>query len=684
MPGRIRADVVAAVKERAAIEDVVRDHVTLRSAGVGSLKGLCPFHDEKSPSFHVRPHLGVWHCFGCGEGGDVISFVQRVDHLSFTEAVERLATTAGVSVAYDDDAGGRPRVEVGRRIRLVEANRVAQQWYAEQLTQGPEAAPARGFLAERGFDQEAAARFTVGYAPRSGEALLRHLRGRGFTDEEIVQAGLAARGGRGPYDRFRGRVLWPIRDVTGDCVGFGARRLYDDDRIEAKYLNTPETVLFKKSQVLYGLDLAKRAIAGQRRAVVVEGYTDVMACHLAGVDVAVATCGTAFGVDHVRVLRRITRDETQARPAEVIFTFDGDAAGRQAALRAFAEDQRFVAQTSVAIEPAGLDPCELRQQHGDQAVRDLVDRRVPLFEFALTSVLADFDVETAVGRVHGVQAAAQVVAQIKDPALRPEYVRRLAGLVGVDVEQARQAVVAAARVRASSRSVVPTRAGSAEPDRASDHRPGRSPDRSDRPSGQTPGQSSGRSRGQLSDPAAPRATAPAETPPSGPEARRLPPPDLTNPGVVMERQLLQCVLQAPQALDAAEYDALETEAFDAPMHRTVHQAIRDLGGVAAAQGTSAALWLEQVAGAVPDGVRGYVTDVAVAALPAIDEDQVARLAASLQVEIAHRDLVRREREVHSRMQRRDAAGDVTGYQAALREAQALVERRGALRARDHW
>ncbi|KQX69542.1 DNA primase [Angustibacter sp. Root456] len=632
MPGRIKADVVAAVKERTSIEDVVREHVTLRTGGVGSLKGLCPFHDEKSPSFNVRPQLGVWHCFGCGEGGDVLSFVQKVDHLTFAEAVERLAERAGVPVEYEEGGGPRPREEVGRRTRLVEANRTAEEFYAEQLANSSEALPGRTFLAERGFDREAAARFTVGYAPRSGEALLRHLRGRGFTDDEIVLAGLAGRGSRGPYDRFRGRLIWPIRDITGDCVGFGARRLYDDDRIEAKYLNTSDTPLFKKSQVLYGLDLAKKAISTSRRAVVVEGYTDVMACHLAGVDTAVATCGTAFGTDHIKVVRRIMRDDDEVNPAEVVFTFDGDAAGQKAALRAFGEDQRFVSQTYVAVEPHGLDPCELRQQHGDEAVRELIARKAPLFEFAITTTIGRFNLDTAEGRVQALRAAAPVVARIKDRTLRPEYARRLAGFVGLDVEEARRAVAAVGRAdEAAGRRPIPVAA---------------------RP------------------PADPDPSAPAVEP-------VLPRPDPRHPDVSRERQLLQCVLQAPWVLDAAEFDALGDDAFVAPMHQVVHAAVRQLGGLKIA----GAGWHEQVAAQVPDAVRPYVTELTVSPLPVVGDDGLARLGVSLQIDLAQRDLLRREKEVHSRMQRLDAAGDAVGYMAALREAQVLVERRRALASR---
>jgi DNA primase len=627
--GRIKAEVVAAVKERTAIEDVVREHVTLRQGGVGSLKGLCPFHDEKSPSFNVRPQLGVWHCFGCGEGGDVLSFVQKVDHLTFTEAVERLADRAGIAVEYDE-GGPRPREEVGRRTRLVEAGRVAEQFYAAQLADSAEAVPARRFLAERGFDRDAAAHFTVGYAPRSGEALVRHLRGKGFTDDEIVLVGLGSRGSRGVYDRFRGRLMWPIHDITGDCVGFGARRLYDDDRIEAKYLNTSDTPLFKKSQVLYGLDLAKKAIATSRRAVVVEGYTDVMACHLAGVDTAVATCGTAFGTDHIKVVRRLMRDDDEVNPAEVVFTFDGDAAGQKAAMRAFGEDQRFVSQTYVAVEQHGLDPCELRQQHGDEAVRELIARKVPLFEFAITTTIARFDLDNAVGRVQAVRAAAPVVARIKDRALRPEYARRLAGLVGIDVEEARRAVAAAGRAEEQA--------------------------------------------GRRPIPVATQRPEPGDGVPAEPVVPR---PDPRDPDVSRERQLLQCVLQAPWALDAAEFDALGEDAFRAPMHQLVHATVRGLGGLAAAGDG----WHEQVAAQVPDAVRSYVTELTVSPLPVLGDDELARLGASLQVDLAQRDLLRREKDVHSRMQRLDAAGDAVGYMAALREAQVLVERRRALAAR---
>ncbi len=431
MAGRIRDEDVALVREKTPIADVIGEHVQLRNAGGGNLKGICPFHDEKSPSLSVSPSRGLYHCFGCGAGGDVIRFVQNIEHLDFADSVERLAARSGIQLRYVEGAGGGPRRQPGQRARLIAAHDEAQRFYAEQL-RSPDALKAREFLAERGFDQAVAERFGCGYAPAGWDALTKHLMSRGFTGPELTLAGLARESGRGSLiDRFHRRLLWPIRDTGGDVVGFGARRLYDDDRVEAKYLNTPETPIYKKSQLLYGVDVAKKEIARQHRAVIVEGYTDVMACHLSGVTTAVATCGTAFGGEHVSVIRRLLMD-SDSFTGEVIFTFDGDAAGMKAAERAFGDDQKFMSQTFVAIEPTGMDPCELRQKSGDTAVLDLVSRRIPLVEFVLRSTVARFDLDTAEGRSAALDRGVPLVAQIKDLGLRDEYARRLGGLVGID------------------------------------------------------------------------------------------------------------------------------------------------------------------------------------------------------------------------------------------------------------
>ncbi|MCA1711132.1 MAG: DNA primase [Actinobacteria bacterium] len=430
MAGRIRDEDVVLVRERAAIADVIGESVQLKSAGGGRLKGLCPFHDEKSPSFNVNPTLNIYHCFGCGESGDVITFVRNTEHLSFVEAVERLAGRYGVQLQYEQggSAGGR---QTGQRTRLVEAHRLAQEYFLDNLGSA-EAVIGRTFLAERGFDQTAAAQFGVGYAPNGWDHLVKHLRGKGFSSEELLTSGLVSQGQKGPIDRFRGRLVWPISDITGDVIGFGARRLHESDN-GPKYLNSPETPIYKKSSVLYGIDAAKKEIAKRRQAVVVEGYTDVMAMHLAGVPTAIATCGTAFGADHIQVIRRLLMDQDEFR-GEVIFTFDGDEAGQKAALKAFGDEQKFVAQTFVAISPGGMDPCDLRLAKGDTAVRDVVAARVPLVEFAIRSTLAKYDLDSAEGRVQAMQTAAPLVARIKDRALRPEYARRLAGWLGMDVE----------------------------------------------------------------------------------------------------------------------------------------------------------------------------------------------------------------------------------------------------------
>lgn len=569
--GRIRAEDVASVKERTSITDVVREHVTLRPAGVGAMKGLCPFHDEKTPSFTVRESVGSYHCFGCGEGGDVLDFVQKVDHLTFSEAVERLAAKLGLELRYEEGGAPRRGETLGRRSRLVEANRTAEQWYHQMLVDTAEGRAGRDFLRQRGFMRPEAERFGLGYAPRGGEELTRHLLGVGFTQDELLAAGLSGRGSRGLYDRFRGRLLWPIRDTTGDTMGFGARRLFDDDRVAAKYLNTSETTIYKKSQVLYGLDLAKKAISTERKAVVVEGYTDVMAAHLAGVEQAVATCGTAFGVDHIKMLRRIMRDEADLAPARVVFTFDGDAAGQKAAMKAYAEDQRWASQSYVAVAREGMDPCDLRLREGDAAVRELVDSAVPMFEFAVRTTLDRFDLSTAEGRVRAMGAVAPIINAIRDTALRPEYIRTVAGWVGVEVDQMRAATQRAGRLTAQDQAREETRGHD-------------------------------------------RATA-AESDP-GEALGALPAPDLRDPVVAAERQLLQALLQYPQLYASAGVESWDREAVSAPAHRAVLDAVREVG---LRPDLSLAGWHALLTEAASLGVRGLLSELAVAPLPVVHD-----------------------------------------------------------------
>ena len=648
MAGLIKREDVEAVRERARIEEIVSAHVTLKPAGVGSLKGLCPFHDERTPSFHVRPGVGRWHCFGCGEGGDVISFVQKIDGMGFTDAVEYLADRAGVQLRYEDSRTGAaadrgPREEPGRRQRLIEAHRVAAEFYSEQLF-GPGAQAGRAFLAERSFDRADAERFGVGYAPTGWDALLRHLQGRGFTQAELVASGLVSQGQRGIYDRFRGRLVWPIRDVTGAVIGFGARRLYDEDQ-GPKYLNTPETSLYKKSQVLYGIDLAKKAIAQGKRVVIVEGYTDVMAAHLSGVDSAVATCGTAFGGDHAKVVRRLLGDTTAggglqlasgaSLGGEVIFTFDGDAAGQKAAVRAFGEDQRFHAQTFVAVEPGGMDPCELRMARGPEAVRALVDGRQPLFEFVIRTTLDTFDLDTVEGRVGALRAAAPLVAGIRDRSMQLGYSRSLARWIGIDTEDVRREVARAAST--------PSR-GSRQDQRQDQRRDAR-----------------------------PEAEAAPVTP-------VLAAPDPRDPVARLERQALIVVLQYPQHVPAS-FDELGEDAFGVPAWRAVHDAVRAAGGVAAGREVGGGLWVESVTEQAPGTVAPLVTELAVAPVPEDRESVIGAYVADVVRALVDLGLTRRIADAKSRLQRLDQEKDPEAYQQAFTDLLAIEQQRRALRER---
>ncbi|NJP34690.1 DNA primase [Micromonospora thermarum] len=616
MAGRIRDEDIALVRERTSIADVISETVTLRSAGGGNLKGLCPFHDEKSPSFNVSPARNVWYCFGCGAGGDAIKFLMDAEHLSFIESVERLAARAGIQLRYveSDNSAPRSRPQQGQKQRLVAAHAAAVEFYRAQLTT-PGARPAREFLARRGFDRAAAERYGCGFAPDGWDLLTKHLRQQGFTHDELVTAGLSRPARSGSLiDRFRRRLLWPIRDLTGDVIGFGARKLFDDDD-GPKYLNTPETPIYKKSHVLYGIDQAKREIAKQGKVVVVEGYTDVMACHLAGVPTAVATCGTSFGADHIGVLRRLLLD-TDAVAGEIIFTFDGDAAGQKAALRAFDDDQRFVGRTFIAVSPDNMDPCELRLAKGDLAVRDLVARREPLVDFALRHVISRYDLDTVDGRVEAMRRAAPLVAKIKDREKRPEYVRKLAGDLGMEIEPVQRAVLAAA------------------------HAP---------PQG----------RG---DTAAPR-PAPAE-------------PTVDSPQSMVEREALKLALQVP-VLAGPMFDAVEAPAYRHPVHVAVRAAVAAAGGAAAA--TGGAVWIESVRDACDDlAAKALVGELAVEPLR-IDGEPDPRYVSVTMARLQWGSVTGRIRDLKSKIQRINPVSNKDEYFAAFGELLSLEQHARALR-----
>ncbi|GAB3787157.1 DNA primase [Nocardioides ungokensis] len=624
MAGRIREESIAEVREKARIDEVVSSYVTLRNAGGGSQKGLCPFHDEKSPSFHVTPARQFWHCFGCGEGGDVINFLMKIDGLTFVESVERLADKYGVQLRREEGDVREDRPKGPSRQRLIEAHREAQEFYAGHLAT-PDALVARQFLSDRGFDQAAAEQFGIGFSPREGEALFKHLRAKAFSQEELVVGGLVAVG-RSAYDRFRGRLMWPIRDATGDTIGFGARRIFDDDRIEAKYLNTSETPIYKKSQVLYGIDLARREIARSSQAVIVEGYTDVMACHLSGVGTAVATCGTAFGDEHSRVLRRFLNDHEEFR-GEVIFTFDGDAAGQKAALRAFGGDQNFVSQTYVAVEPSGMDPCDLRIKSGDAAVRELVARRVPLYRFVLSNVVAKYDLDRADSRIDALREAARLVSSIRDKSKVDAFSRELAGMIGVDVDEARAEVRRAANRPASRQDQRQTTRNPEEPVSA---------------------------------------------------APRNPVPDLRDPRFKLERETLKLVLQHPMTIGRITGDVGPND-FTHPTYRAVWELVAAAGGPGAGAGDPG--WATKLRDAATDpAASSAISALAVEPILTAKEPDASYVALHV-FRLLELTTMRRIAELKSRLQRTNPVEHATDYNRMFGELAALESHRRNLRER---
>ena len=624
MAGRISDRDIAAIRERVRIEDVVGDYVQLRRAGADSMKGLCPFHDEKSPSFHVRPNHGHFHCFGCGEGGDVYAFVQKVEHVSFVEAVEVLADRIGHTITYTGSTTTNVQRDRGSRSRLVAANAEAQSFYAAQL-ESPEAQPARKYLTERNFDGDVAHHFGCGFAPSGWDTLTKHLLRKGFEFKELEAAGLSREGRRGPMDRFHRRLLWPIRSSSGEVIGFGARRLFDDDPMEAKYVNTPETLLYKKSSVLFGIDLAKRDIAKGHQAVVVEGYTDVMAMHLSGVTTAVASCGTAFGDEHLSMLRRLMMDDNFFR-GELIYVFDGDEAGKAAALKAFSGEQQLAGQSFVAVATDGMDPCDLRLKSGDGALRDLVARRTPLFEFAIRTTLSDIDLDNAEGRVSALRRCVPIVAQIKDPTLRDEYARQLAGWVGwADVAQVN------ARVREEAKN--PTAQGRNKTRR-------------------------------------PAAQAEAGAKPAVPR------PNPKDPTLWPQREALKSALQYP-ALAGPVFDQLTVESFTHPGYAAVCSAIEAAGGTATSVGGGE--WLDAVRQkALSPAAAGLVNELGVEAIRIEDDEKLPRYIAGVLARLQEVWIGRQIADVKSKLQRMSPVEQGDEYHALFGDLVAMEAYRRSL------
>lgn len=604
MVGMIKKEDVEKVRAAADLYDIVSATVTLKSSGTGTFVGLCPFHDEKTGSFNVRPSLGVWHCFGCGLGGDVFKYVEQSENIDFREAVELLADKYHIELHYENSGNGPARGNTGsKRTRLLEACEEAQRFFVSQILT-KEALPARKLLGGRNFSQADCERFGCGYAPQGWDNLVRHLASKGFTQKEILDAGLARQGQRGIYDYFRGRVTWPIRDSTGRTLGFGARKLYEDDQIAAKYINTPDTQLYRKTQVLYGIDLAKSAIVKKRQVVIVEGYTDVMAMHLAGIDTAIATCGTAFGAEHAKIVRRLIADDSlgavqlvgplkvkdQPLSSRIVFTFDGDAAGQKAALHAFGLDSAFLSQTFVAVADDNLDPCDLRIERGNEAVRSLIARAKPLYDFVIDAAISRFDLTYTPGQVGAMKAVAPLVAQIRDRSLWDAYARKSAGRIGVDLEVMRREVMNARRqmhVRDED-AYAPKRRFERDEPRVE---PGTNP---------------------YANPATRKAL---ERRDAAEQAYF----KIDDAVFIAEQQFMAVLIQVPRAIDRTMFGQLTIDHFMTPVFRTLFQAIAAAGGLPS-DDTPQGLWMHNLTKAGGPMLNQVINELAVMPLPLPGDD----------------------------------------------------------------
>lgn len=633
--GRIPDSDIEAIRQRAPLDEIVGEYVQLKPAGHDSLKGLSPFKDERTPSFHVRPAHGYYHCFSTGKGGDVFSFMMEMEQLTFPEAVEAVADHIGYHIKYQGGSTGARQVDRGTRQRLLAANKAAHDYFREQL-ETADAAPARDMLLSRGFSRELIYDFECGYAPRGWDPMTKHLLRKGFEVQELIDAGLSSMGKRGPIDKFRGRLIWPIKDTASNIIGFGARKLYDDDRL-GKYINTQDTLLYHKSKVLFGIDKAKKNIAEKHQTVVVEGYADVMAMHAAGVDTAVATCGTAFGGDHMSLIRRLMLDDSFFR-GELIYTFDGDEAGQKAAMRAFETDAEFGAQSFVAVAPDGMDPCDLRLARGDSAVRDLVAARVPVYEFVIESLLQDYSLDSAEGRVQALRRTVPVVATISDRVLQQEYARRLAGWVGwPNPDEVLEQVRAEAKKPKKQK--------------------------------RTP-------KAEVRDPAA--AAGPDA---SGAQSEILIPPRPDDPVLWPQREALKIALQHPAA--AGNYfDGINPDAFTHDAYHQVREAITAAGGCARAGADNPAEesnFLAAVAGEMRDYAgRNFVSELAVEPIHA---DDLYEYADSVLSRLQETRVGQQIAQLKSQLQRMRPSDDEEAYNALFSDLVALEQARRDLNDR---
>jgi len=422
------------VREATDLVELISEVTKVKRSGRSHM-AVCPFHEEKTASMSVDPARGLYHCFGCGKGGDVFSFIQETQGVDFGDALELLARRAGITLVRDAaDAQRR-----GRRGAAVEAIRKAIEVYHDRLKRAPEAGPARAYLRNRGYDLAIIDEWKIGFAGIDWDTLTKELRAGGVEDRALIDAGLSRRGRHGLFDVFRGRLMFPIHDLRGDPVGFGGRKIEEVDRNstnnpDAKYVNSADSIVYHKAQILFGLDRARREISDESPAVVVEGYTDVIAMHLAGVKTAVATCGTALGDGHFDLLRRFSE--------KVVLAFDSDEAGSRAALRGDELESPFRLDLDlrVAVMPDGLDPADLVQQARSDELAAAVKAARPLLERRIEHEVSRHDLSGPEGRARALHAAAVQVRRVNDQIARREYSRFVARLVGVDLEAAEAAV----------------------------------------------------------------------------------------------------------------------------------------------------------------------------------------------------------------------------------------------------
>lgn len=620
MPGMILKEDIEKVRATADLYDIVSATVSLKPSGTGTYVGLCPFHDEKTPSFSVRPALGVWHCFGCGLGGDVFGYIEHQENVDFRDAVELLADKYHIELRYDQSSAKKEHTG-SKRARLLEANEAAQEFFVSQLMT-KDALAARKLLDGRNFSQADCQRFGCGYAPQGWDNLVRYLAGKGFTQQEMLDAGLARQGQHGVYDYFRGRVTWPIRDSTGRTLGFGARKLYEDDSIGAKYINTPDTALYRKNQVLYGIDMAKAAIVKKRQVVIVEGYTDVMAMHLAGVDTAIATCGTAFGAEHAKIVRRLIADDSlgavqligplkvdgQQLSSRIVFTFDGDAAGQKAAIHAFGLDAAFSTQAFVAVADDNLDPCDLRIKRGNEAVRALIANAEPLYDFVIKTAIGRFDTTYATGQMGAVKAVAPLIAQIRDRSLLDLYSRKAVRQIGVDLDIMQREVRDARRklnVRdedayAPKRRFAANAAAAAEP--------------------------------RMDQGANPYANPSARKALEHRDAAEQSYYRIDDAVFICEQQFMATLIQVPLAVDPTLFASLTLSSFMTPVFRTLFQAIAAAGGLPSTD-TPQGLWMHNLTKAGGPMLESVINELAVMQLPLPPSDADTERASQQSQEI---------------------------------------------------